>query len=109
MTLQLGNRSLRWPVWTDGRIRLCIQDDLHVMTRGRCVATWAGDDIAIIDGAAFDIFRTVCGDDLQRLERYLQTIAEFEIHYSDSQERHEHRTPTELEILSVLRENGYFS
>lgn len=109
MTLQLGNRSLRWPVWTDGRIRLYIQDDLCAQAGVRFVATWAGEFAAIIDGAAFDIFRTVCGDDLQRLERYLQTIAEFEIRYSDSEVRHKARTPTELEILSVLRENGYFS
>lgn len=72
------------------------------------VATWGGESAAIIDRRAYEILRTVCLNDQEKLNKYLNVILEFEINHSNDQSRHENRLPIEQEILDILQQGGYF-
>lgn len=96
----------RKPDFIFGENHLYIDPEL-LKTMPGAGATWGGTHSVLICSEAFAILQRNCKDDKKKLLRYLEAITEFEIHYSNSIERHKHRTPTELEILEILKEGGY--
>ena len=96
-------------VFADGNKRLHMQD---LRARGvsspNPVAMWAGVNEAVIDTRAYEILKKECGTDREKLESYLRAILNFELQSSGDFERHENRTPVEKEILTILKDRGYF-
>lgn len=102
-------RGAATPAFIFNGNELYIYPDLSYWMNGIApVATWGGTHSALIDEKAFDIILAHCGDDEQKLRAYMRAITEFEIHHSDDEERHLHRTPIEQEILDILTDGGYF-
>lgn len=71
------------------------------------VATWGSPESAVIDKRVFEILKEECGDDIGKLNSYLDAILNFEINFSDNAERHLNRLPIEAEILEILKKRGY--
>lgn len=105
------HKGLDKPVFVFEGKSLFVDPNLSLKIRNldrRPVATWGGENAAIIDGLAFDVLERYCGDDTEKFKSYLRAITEFEILHSDSKERHEKRLPIEEEILQILEQSGYF-
>ena len=110
-SLDLANmyhRGLDRPAIVFGDYKLYIDPELS-KKMNHPVATYGSDDSAILDGKAFDILAEHAIGDKSKLEEYLRVLTEFEINYSDNEERHQNRTPIEKEILDIMKEGGYFN
>ena len=71
------------------------------------VAIRAGQSAAVIDTRAYETLKRKCAGDETRFQSYLKAILDFEINHSDDPVRHENRLPIELEIMELLKQEGY--
>ncbi len=108
------DESLLVPVFTEGGKGLYVGSLYGLMRDKKTgeiennpVATWASGG-AVIDTRAYRILRDYCGSDKQKLDAYLKAVLDFETKHSDDHEHHDKRLPAEEEILSVLKNHGYF-
>ena len=111
-SLDLANiyhKGIDRPAIVFGDYKLYIDPELSKkMSNPYPVATYGSEDSAILDEKAFDILVQYVNGDKSKLEEYLRTLTEFEINYSDNEERHQNRTPIEEEILDIMKKGGYF-
>lgn len=92
----------RKPDFIFGKNHLHIDSELSKTMPG-AGATYGGTHPTLISREAFQILKEHCGNNRKKFLKYLKAITDFEVRFSDNEERHKHRTPVELEILEILK------